>query len=139
MPNFKPKANRDFKVSKKYSVTLDNKHDEKMNEFFKIENERIPAFKKQKKEIKKQIKNAKNIEEKLDLVDKLNELRKTIRRLQNEKKKYLLNNSHFIFDYFEKKKEISEGNNKKKKFYILFLTKMKLLNVLKKCQIFKNI
>ena len=33
MPGFKPKATRNFKISSKYTVTLDNKHKEKMNEF----------------------------------------------------------------------------------------------------------
>ena len=54
MPNFKPKATRNFKVSKNYSVTLDNKHDEKMKEFHLIENKEIPELKKRKKENQKE-------------------------------------------------------------------------------------
>ena len=44
MPNFKPKANKKFKMNKK-TATLDSKHNEKMREFDKIENKLIPAWK----------------------------------------------------------------------------------------------
>ena len=73
MPNFKPKATRNFKVSKNYSVTLDNKHDEKMKEFHLIENKEIPELKKRKKKIKKKIKKVKNIEERLEMEHELKE------------------------------------------------------------------
>ena len=35
MPNFKPKANKKFKLNKK-TATLDSKHNEKMQEFNKL-------------------------------------------------------------------------------------------------------
>ena len=33
MPSFKPKASKKIKINKKSIVTLDSKHDEKMEEF----------------------------------------------------------------------------------------------------------
>ena len=114
MPGFKPKATRNFKVSSKYTVTLDNKHKEKMNEFYKIEKYEIPNLIKKKKLFEIKYKNCDNIENKLDYKDKINELTKKIKKSGILKKKYLLNNSKYIFEYFEKKKDISEGNSKKK-------------------------
>jgi hypothetical protein len=128
MPNFKPKATKNFKISKKYSVTLDNKHNEKMKEFHIIEIDKIPALKIEKKKMKEKIKKAENLEERLELEDALKKMIKTISELQNKKKIYLLNNSHFIFDYFEKKKEISEGNNSKKKVLHSFFNKNETVN-----------
>ena len=42
MPNFKPKAKKKFKINKKSTMTLDSKHNEKMNSFQKIKNVQIP-------------------------------------------------------------------------------------------------
>ena len=42
MPNFKPKSQKKINVDKHSIVTLDNKHNEKMNEFHDIDNVIIP-------------------------------------------------------------------------------------------------
>ena len=63
--------------------------------------------------------------------DELKELTKTMNELQNRKKTYLLNNSHFIFDYFEKKKEISKGNSSKKKVLHSFFNKNETMTKIK--------
>ena len=54
MPSFKPKANKKIVVSKKSNVTVDSKHQEKMNEFQNIAEVIIPKLKKQKQKYKKQ-------------------------------------------------------------------------------------
>ena len=54
MPNFKPKANKKIKISKKSQITLDSKHTEKMNEFKIIKEETIPTLKEKKKLLKLQ-------------------------------------------------------------------------------------
>ena len=56
MPNFKPKANKKIKVNKKSTITLDNKHNQKMNEFKIIQEKTIPNLLKKKKLLKKKIK-----------------------------------------------------------------------------------
>ena len=63
MPNFKPKANKKFKINKKMTTTLDNKHHEKMCEFDKLENKLIPMWKKKERHYlkKKKIKNRRKI------------------------------------------------------------------------------
>ena len=51
------------------------------------------------------------MEQKLDITDKINDITKNIIDLKNRKKEYFLDNSKFIFDYFENKKNISGGTN----------------------------
>ena len=105
MPNFKPKSGKKIKVNKHSIMTLDNKHNQKMTEFDKIENNTIPKLKSRKKHLKNKLKlNNLGIEEKLDILDEIKKIKKEIIHLNNEKKKYLLDNSKLIFNYFEKKK-----------------------------------
>ena len=53
MPNFKPKAKKKIKMDKNTLITLDNKHNEKMNSFQQIEEDIVPALKQQKEELVK--------------------------------------------------------------------------------------
>jgi len=109
MPSFKPKSIKKIKFNKKNAITLDNKHKEFINEFAKDENNRIPELQNEKSKIKEQILNTKemNIELKLELTDKLKEINAKIKELKNKKKEYFLDNSKYIFEYFENKKNIS--------------------------------
>ncbi len=122
MPNFKPKAKKKIKVNKKSTITLDNKHNEKMKEFNIINEKTIPELNKKKKSLKKKLKKTTNIEEILNIKDKIIEIKKKISSLKQKKDDYLLENSEIIFDYFEKKKKTSEGIdiNKKKILYSFF-------------------
>jgi hypothetical protein len=64
-------------------------------------------------EIKKKLLNENHsitVEQRLDYQDKINELTKTIKETKIKKKDYFLDNSHFIFEYFENKKSISDGS-----------------------------
>jgi hypothetical protein len=117
MPNFKPKTNKKIKFNKKSSITLDAKHKEFLNEFNKDDNNRIPELKFERMEIKTKLLNENDtlsVEQKLDFQDKINELTKTIKETKVKKKEYFLDNSHFIFEYFENKKSISDGNTSQK-------------------------
>jgi hypothetical protein len=122
MPNFKPKAKKKIKVNKKSTITLDNKHNEKMKEFNIINEKTIPELNKKKKSLKKKLKKTTNIEEILNIKDEIIEIKKKISSLKQKKDDYLLENSEIIFDYFEKKKKTSEGIdiNKKKILYSFF-------------------
>ena len=113
MPNFKPKSNKKIKFNKKASVTLDTKHKEFLNEFTKDEYDKIPELKSEREEYKQKLKNDYNelaVEQKLDLEDKINEITTMIKEIKSKKKEYFLDNSKFIFEYFENKKNISEGS-----------------------------
>jgi hypothetical protein len=144
MPSFKPKTVKKIKVNKKNSTTLDGKHKEFVNEFNKDENDRIPKLKQEKALIKGILEKEKqkgtepeketeiqdNTEEKLltieqimDYRDKLRDITAEIKSLKSKKVDYFLDNSRYIFDYFENKKDISIGNvvtNKNKKLESFF-------------------
>jgi hypothetical protein len=112
MPSFKPKSSKKIKFNKKSVVTLDSKHKEFLNEFSKDENCRIPEYKSKIIQIREKLENSSkdmSIEQKLDLEDKITELNDKIRNIKNKKKEYLLDNSKYIFEYFENKKNISDG------------------------------
>ena len=112
MPTFKPKSTKKFKFNKKTSITLDTKHKEFLNEFTKDENDKIPEFKSEIQELKNKLntENYKlNIEQILDYKDKINDLTSKINKTKLKKKEYFLDNSKFIFEYFENKKNISDG------------------------------
>jgi hypothetical protein len=113
MPSFKPKSNKKIKFNKKSAVTLDTKHKEFLNEFSKDESS-ISDYKYQIQILKKKLETENDtlgIEEKLDITDKIIELKEIIKETKLKKKDYFLDNSKFIFEYFENKKNISTGTN----------------------------
>jgi len=120
MPHFKPKASKKFKVNKKMAATIDSQHHEKMSYFDKIERDKIPALRCEKNKLKEKLKGTIKIEERHNIEDKIKTIVKQIKKYKKEKKEYLLKNSRYIFDYFEKKREISEGNSKKKILHSFF-------------------
>jgi len=126
MPSFKPKTTKKIKVNKKSIVTLDGKHNEFINEFNKDEQDKIPKLKSEKGEILIQLKENEetqslSIEQVLDLKDRIEEINEEIKNIKMKKKEYFLDNSKYIFDYFENKKNISNGveNTNKSKSKIL--------------------
>ena len=113
MPSFKPKSSKKIKFNKKSVVTLDTKHKEFLNEFSKDE-DAILENKYEILNLKQKLNDENNnlsIEEKLELKDKIIELKETIKETNHKKKTYLLDNSKYIFEYFENKKNISTGTN----------------------------
>ena len=116
MPSFKPKATKKIKVSKKYTTTLDGKHNDFINEFTNNEIEKIPNLQEERYSLKKQLEIEKNlsIEEKMEIKDRITEINETIKNLKNKKNNYFLDNSKYIFEYFENKKNISNVEEKKR-------------------------
>jgi hypothetical protein len=113
MPTFKPKSNKKIKFNKKSVVTIDTKHKEFLNEFTKDENN-ILDYKNEMLNLKKQLideNESLTIEQKLDIQDKISELKESIKDIKHKKKDYFLDNSKYIFEYFENKKNISTGTN----------------------------
>ena len=107
MPTFKKKTNKKINVCKKYLTTLDGKHTEFVNEFMSDEKTTIPKLKIEKLNCKYQLANEDlTIEEKLELLDRIEEINKNIKELKKKKNNYYLNNSKYIFEYFENKKNI---------------------------------
>ena len=85
------------------------------------ENIIIPKLNNEKKQLFiKLSKKDLSLDEKLEIQDKFNSIKKKITEIKNKKKKYYLDNSKYIFDYFENKKQISVGKNKTKKLDSFF-------------------
>ena len=115
-------------------VTLDNKHNELLNTF---DNEEmiIPKLKEERLELKKQLEieilkkndpslfQYSSIELILELKDKIKNITIEIKNIKNKRKEYLLNNSKYIFEYFENKKQVEDGRNKIKKLDSFFNVK----------------
>ena len=99
------------KVSTKY--TIDEKHTEMLNYFHDLETEIIPSLIKTKEELKSNLRRLpeNDIDKYMELKDQIQKLTREINQKCSEKKKYLLDNSKHIFDYFEQKKQVSAGNN----------------------------
>jgi hypothetical protein len=138
MPSFKPKTTKKIKVNKKNSTTLDGKHKEFVNEFHKDEQDNIPKLKLERENIKLLLHKNKEertftIEQILDYKDRIEEIGTLIKSLKIKKKDYFLDNSEFIFDYFENKKNISKGDaptNKNKILDSFFKIKTENVNVI---------
>lgn len=109
MPSFKPKAAKKIKVCKKYSSTLDGKHKEFVNEFIKDEVNVIPKLKEERYSLNKQLELEKDltIEQIMEIKDRIKEINETVKELKIKKTNYFLNNSKYIFEYFENKKNIN--------------------------------
>ena len=112
MPTFKPKNTKQIKITKKNAITIDGKHREFLNEFDKDEKEEIPKLIEKKELLKRNLEKPNySLEEKLDMADQIDNIKQMIRIIKNKKKEYLLDNSKYIFDYFENKKDISTGKD----------------------------
>lgn len=98
-------------VQQRQITSLDEKHQEMLDRFHEHETFKIPTLKKEIKKWKKKKENCKpeRVDKILDMEDKIKDLKREIKTLEQEKKEYLLNNSKYIFDYFESKKQISSG------------------------------
>ena len=115
MPVFKHKTNKKIILNEKSIITLDSKHKEIERGF---ENEKdiiLPDLRSKKKHLSKLLeKNEISIEHRLEINDNIQEITTRIKQLKRKRRDYYLNNSQYIFDYFEDKKEVSMNNNKTK-------------------------
>lgn len=112
---------------KNNTQTLDEKHNDLMQIYLVIENETIPEL---EKEIKQLIGSAKNTKQKkseqyYELLDKIKEKKKELKRLELGKAQYLLENSKYIFQYYEEKQKLNNGDNIKDKTSINTFFKIK--------------
>jgi len=121
MPIFKPKNTKKIVVSNNSIVTLDSKHSELIKQFDEELKHSIPSLKLEKSELMHAMKYSKlTLDERLDYQDKINQISSQIKSIKQKKKKYYLDNSKYIFDYFENKKLVEDGKNKVKKLDSFF-------------------
>jgi Poxvirus Late Transcription Factor VLTF3 like len=109
MPSFKPKTNKKIKLSKRNATTLDGTHKEIVNEFMRDEYDNIPKLKEEKQYLLEELETNKQltIDEKMEIKDRINEIVIIVKNLKEKKLNYYLDNSKYIFDYFENKKNIA--------------------------------
>lgn len=109
-----------FKIPKNYTTTLDAKHNECVNQFAKNDGEVIPQLKQERKELVEQlnlllsktgIPTTAIIDQKMDLEDRIQDITKQIKQLKRKKQDYFLDNSKYIFEYFENKKSIDNNTD----------------------------
>tara|TARA_B110000305_G_scaffold213438_1_gene249393 strand:+ start:2652 stop:3764 length:1113 start_codon:yes stop_codon:yes gene_type:complete len=112
MPAFKPKCDKKLKFNVT-PVTLDDKHQNHLDKFYSNKTIIIPELKRKIKALQIDKLKHKKIETKMEIVDKIKQYKQQIRKLEKEEKKYLLDNSNLVFDYFEDKKNISNNSNAK--------------------------
>lgn len=94
------------------AITLDEKHNEMLAGFNDIEEITIPKLMSDRKRLSKKLMIPDlKIEQKLDIEDKIKSISAKIRNLKTQKNKYLLENSKYIFQYFEDKQKINSGDN----------------------------
>jgi ribosomal protein L37AE/L43A len=99
---------------KKTSNTIDEKHTEMLNYFHEIETELVPKLEIKKRDLKTHLtalSQQKQIDDYMNTRDEIRAVSKEIRELKSQRKNYLLDNSKYIFQYFEQKKDISNGTN----------------------------
>lgn len=104
MPLFKQTNTTNIKINKKKLTTLDGKHKELIQEYTKAEKEQLPKLRNEKKILQEQLSIAEDIKEKLDIKDQIKTINREISEIKQNKKNYLLNNSKYIFEYFEQKR-----------------------------------
>ena len=113
MPSFKPKTNKEITTDVQRNITLDIKHREYMDKFYNYENKLIPDIEIKIESLKKEQLNYSSMDEMYKKYDKnIAKQFNQIKKLKKEIQEYYLNNSRYIFSYFEEKKTISEGTNK---------------------------
>jgi hypothetical protein len=105
-------SNKNAKMLQKQQAnTIDEKHNELLEHFRDLEITKIPEIEKEIIILKDKVKtlDETQIEQYLDIRDKIISLRSNLKLLKFEKKRYLLDNSKYIFHYFEQKQQISSG------------------------------
>lgn len=112
MPNFKQTPIKKVKTNRRVSSTLDSKHRDFVNEFHKDLVDKIPKLKEEQQMLKQVLKEKgtnMQVEEILDMKDAIQDISQQIKELKQKKKDYFLDNSKYIFEYFENKKDISNN------------------------------
>ena len=100
----------------KSAKTIDEKHTEMLLQFSKNKIELIPQLNSEIHTLKlrlQKIKKNANIDEYMNIKDKIKQNQNEIKSLTTQEKQYYLDNAKYIFDYFEQKKDISSDGNKK--------------------------
>jgi hypothetical protein len=126
--------------NQKHVNTLDEKHSEMMALYHLHETETLPELEREIEDLKQKARTLKlnQIDEYMDIKDLIQKKKAKIKTLRSEKKNYLLENSKYIFDYFEQKKDISSGGGKQNTNVLNNFFKIKSNGETKHIDIYKN-
>ena len=115
MPTFKPKGSKILNVSAKSATTLDSKHKMIIDDMTRAEDVTLPELRRTRVIVKKQLRNTSNsLDINIELEDKLLDINAKIKEIKISKKTYYLDNSKYVFDYYENKKHSANGNSNSK-------------------------
>ena len=110
---FKPRSDNKI-ILKKKTNTFDDTHDEFTQKFLNNK-KKIPEIEAKINALQiKKNQQGLDISQKLAYVDEIKSLKNTLRHYKTDHTDYLLNNSKYIFSYFEEKKKVSQGKSKTK-------------------------
>ena len=111
MPAFKPKCSRAICISTKNSTTLDSKHRAMICDMTNAEEVTLPQLRAKRKAIKEKLNNKDiSIDLQFEMSDEIDDIAIKIKNIKFAKKKYYLDNSRYVFDYYENKKHTANGN-----------------------------
>jgi hypothetical protein len=110
--------------------TIDEKHTELLNHFYNIDTVVVPQLTAEKKKLVRRLaKNPNlNIDLKMEIQDRIRAITDKISSLKSQRSDYLLDNSKYIFQYFEEKKNISHGKNNQNAKVVNSFFKIKATN-----------
>lgn len=112
MPSFKPKSSKTIQVCTRSTTTLDGKHREIIERIDNDENDVLPKLRETRKSLVSRRNKAKDVDERMTIEEEIAALNSQIRDIKNAKTNYYLDNSKYVFDYFEAKKDIASCKNK---------------------------
>ena len=101
-------------ISSSSTKTIDEQHTELIDKFHHNETIIVPQMEQEIAELKQNVSHLtrRDIDQYLEIRDKIKQKRRQMKELLGERKKYLLDNSKYIFGYFQEKKTISTGGGK---------------------------
>lgn len=128
------------KKNAKQLYTLDEKHDDILNKIHINETEVLPKLEEDIVLLKSRVSSLKpnQIDEYMDIKDKIQQKKQEIKSIKSERKKYLLENSQYIFNYFEEKKDISSGGGKQNTNILNTFFKIKSKDDAKTVELYTN-
>ena len=97
-----------------YNINIDNYHQTKIDIFNNNEKNIISKLEKNIEKLEKKLNKKKDIEKIFEYQEEIDNNQKKINMINNERKKYYLDNCKYIFDYFENKQNIENDKNVKK-------------------------
>ena len=104
MPSFKPKTNKEITTDTQRNITLDIKHNEFMKKFEDYETVKIPEL---EEKISHYLKEQMSYQESDPMFKKyqknIAKIKYQINKMKKEIQEYYLENSKYIFSYFEEK------------------------------------